>query len=374
MKVQTLPSQMLPRTLSASNSEENKPPAASKDKFAGYVEEDADKHRATYEAAYNLSRGLAFGVEGGARIGQTMHLGSSLFGVAAGPLASSAGLVGGTIDVARGASKAQQSAINRNPAGALSGGLQMAQGVATWVSVGAAMTGAPGMVSQVAAVAALGALAGRVGVDAYAKNQAGKPKEATSSATRPEVSVEFDPKAKPKEGGDLMVRSFAIAQAINGAASQFGGMASGWNNVSALWSGNAPTGIWQGLGIVGSTYSVLQGASQVARSAANQHLDDTLAGTVGVIQGAASMAVSMGVGGRLLPGIAVGAWVIKQAIPLLQLKKRLSSEETSDESGMMSRLKENFKLAFSGAPEQEVRQIKEAPPSAEVKPEGEKEA
>lgn len=365
MKVQSPPTQMLPKPLNKASSEPEQPPAGgSRDPYADYNEVDADKHRPSYEAAYNLSRGLAFGVEGGARIGQTMHLGSSLLGLNAGPLAGSVGLVGGTIDVARGASRAQQSAINRNPNGALAGGLQIAQGLATWASVGATVAGAPPIVAQVAAGAALGALAGRMGVDAYASRAASRPKETKGDRVRPQVSVEADTKAKPKERADMMVRSFALAQAVNGAASQFGGMAAGWNNLQGVWKGSAPEGIWQGLGIVGSTYSVLQGASQVARAASNQHLDDTLAGTLGIVQGAASMAVSMGVGGRLLPGIAVATWVAKQAIPLLQLKKRISSEEESENDSMMNRLKENVKLAFSGAPE-ESREVRKAEKVAE---------
>jgi len=58
------------------------------------------------------------------------------------------------------------------------------------------------------------------------------------------------------------------------------------------------------------------------------------------------------VGGHLAGGIAVGAYVLKQAVPLLNLKKKLGASEgegTSD--GMMSRLKENIGYVFSGKPE-----------------------
>lgn len=374
MKVQNLPTPNLPRTLSGNPGPGDKPPA--KDPYADFAALEGDKHRGTYEAAYNLSRGLAFAVEGGARIGQTMQLGSSLFGVEAGPLAGSIGIVGGTIDVARGASMAQQSAINRNTTGAVLGGLQVAQGVATWVSAGAALGGAPVLVSQLAAGAALAAYAGRHGYAAYAKSQtqAGKTDKAPQGE-RPQVSVELDPKAKPHGEGRLLEKTFAAAKAVSDAAGQFGGMAAGWNNVSGVWSGSAPTGIWQGLGLVGSTYTVLQSASQVARSAGNQHLEDTLAGTIGIVQGAASLAVNLGVGGRLLPGIAVGAYLLKSAVPLLQLKKRLGANDDGGEGdGMMNRLKENIGYVFSGQPEQaptETREIKRQPPAEEARKDAE---
>ena len=148
-----------------------------------------------------------------------------------------------------------------------------------------------------------------------------------------------------------------------------GGMAAGWNNVSAAFSGKAPTGLWQGLGIVGSTYTVLQSAAMVAHASGNQHFDDTLSGTIGLIQGGASLAVSMGVGGHLLPGIAVGAYILKQAVPMLQLKKKLTGDkEEAVENGMWQRLKENVGHAFSGQPADapeagDKRDIKAAPPA-----------
>jgi hypothetical protein len=349
MKVQNQPG-YLPRALN------NQPPAGpeqpqppNKDKYAAYNEADADKHRVSYETAYNLSRGVAYAVEGGARIGQTMALGSSLLGLTPGSLATGVGLVGGTIDVARGASGAMQSAMNREARGAVLGGLQVAQGVATWVSVGATIAGAPGVVSQVAAGAALAALAGRVGVSAYAK-VAPKPTKSETPLDRPQVSVELDPKAKPHGEGRLLENSFAMAKAINDAASNLGGMGAGWNNVRAVFTGNAPDGIWAPLGVVGSTYTILTSASQIARSASNQHLEDTLGGTIGLIQGGASMAVSLGVGGRLLGGVAVGAFLVKSALPMLQLKKRLSGAEEEGQKGMMDRFKENISYAFSGKP------------------------
>lgn len=353
MKVQNQPG-YLPRALNnqpPAGPEQPKPPN-DKDKYAAYNEADADKHRVSYETAYNLSRGVAYAFEGGARIGQTMALGSSLLGFTPGSLANGVGLVGGTIDVARGASGAMQSAMNREPRGAVLGGLQVAQGVATWVSVGASIAGAPGVVSQVAAGAALAALAGRVGYSAYTK-VAPKPAKSDTPLDRPQVSVELDPKAKPHGDGRLLENSFAMAKAINDAASNLGGMGAGWNNVRALATGNAPDGIWAPLGIVGSTYTILSSASQIARSASNQHLEDTLGGTLGLVQGGASMAISLGVGGRLLGGVAVGAFLVKSALPMLQLKKRLTGAEEEGSKGMFERLKENVGYAFSGQPADE---------------------
>lgn len=354
MKVQNLPSPLpgIPKTLSTppggpEQPEQNPTP---KDRYAAYNEADANKNRITYEAAYNLSRGVAYAFEGGARIGQTMQLGSSLLGMQAGSLASHVGLVAGTIDIARGASLAQQSAVNRNRTGAVLGGLQVAQGLATWVSAGAGLFGAPALVSTVAAGAAVGALAARLGVAAHAKYEASKDtKKAPPNPIQP-VSIPFDEKAKPKGDGRLLENSFALAKAVGDAAGNLGGMGAGWNNVRGVWSGSAPTGIWQGLGLVGSTYTVLTSAAQVARAAGNQHLDDTVAGTIGLIQGGASMAVSMGIGGRLLPGIAIGAFILKSAVPLLQLKKKLGADKDGDENGMWQRLKENVGHVFSGAP------------------------
>jgi len=374
MKILQQPQSGLPKALSTPPKEGGKPPQGPEDQYSAFNEADADKHRVSYEAAYNLTRGLAYAFEGGARIGQTMQLGSSLLGMQAGTLASSVGLVGGSIDVARGASLAQQSAINRNRTGALLGGLQIAQGVATWVSAGAALYGAPALVSQVAAAGAVAALAGRMGVAMHARSQAGK----TDKASHPiqSVSVPYDEKAKPKGDGRLLENSFALAKSISDAAGNLGGMGAGWNNVGGLFSGKAPTGVWQGLGLVGSTYTVLQSASQVARAAGNQHLEDTLAGSIGMVQGAASMAVSMGVGGRLLPAVAIGAFVLKSAVPLLQLKKRLDGDGDGDkgeENGMLNRLKENIGHVFSGEPEKAEKappvDDSRSPEQAEEKPE-----
>lgn len=346
MKVQNAPKPVAPKTLKQAPK-----PDGPKDPYADYNTEDVGKHRVSYETAYNLARGAAFALEGGARIGQTYQLGSSLLGVQAPALAASVGIVGGTFDVARGASLAQQSAINRNRPGAVLGGLQVAQGLATWISAGTAFAGGPVIVSQVAAGAAVAALAGRLAYGAHVKHEAAKPTKFVSHPTQP-VSVKFDEKAKPKGDGRLLENSFALAKAISDAASNTGGMAAGWNNVSALFSGNAPTGIWQGLGLVGSTYTVLQSASMVAHAAGNQHFNDTATGTLGLIQGGASLAVNMGIGGHLAPGIAVGAFILKQAVPLLNLKKKLgASEGEGTNDGMMNRLKENIGYVFSGKPE-----------------------
>lgn len=374
MKVQTTPNPAQTRNLSQPQGPQE--PKEPKNPYAAYDEVDTDKHRISYEAAYNLSRGLAYAVEGGARIGQTMQLGSALLGQQAGSLAGPVGLIGGTIDVARGASLAQQAAINRNRDGAVLGGLQIVQGLATWVSAGAAFAGAPVAVSQVAAVAAVGALAGRIGYQQVAKGHK-KSDDKSPPGPKPEVSVKYDEsKAKPKGDGRLLENTFALAKSVSEAASNMGGMAAGWNNLAGLWSGSSPTGLWQGLGIVGSTYSILQGAATVAHAAGNQHLDDTLAGTLGVIQGGASLAVSMGVGGHLLPGVAVGSWVLKQALPLLQLKKRLSSSD-DDNGGMMERLKENIGYVFSGKPEgpggiDDIKEIRSPEPPAKEDPTSDK--
>ena len=335
-----------------------------------YDETDVDKNRVVYETAYNLSRGLSYAVEGGARAGQAMQLGSAVLGLASNPLAGSFGLAGGAIDVARGASLAQQSAINRNRDGAILGTLQVAQGLSSWVSAGAVLAGAPAGVAQAAAVASVGLWIGREGYERYAKGKADKPQQELDPGPKPEVSVVYDEtRAKPKGEGKLLVKTFGLAKSVNDAASSLGGMAAGWNNVSGVWSGSAPTGVWAGLGVVGSTYSLLQGAAQVARSAGNRNLDGTLQGTLGIVQGAASMAVSMGVGGHLMPAIAVGAWVAKQAVPLLQLKKRLgASDDGGDDNDSFSkRLQENLTHAFSGAPEDIKRQS--APEVEEPAPE-----
>lgn len=345
MKLQSAPQPLVPKTLGQAPK-----PNGSKNPYAAYEEQEVDKHRVTYETAFNLARGAAYVLEGGARIGQTYQLGSSLLGAQAGSLASTVGIVGGTIDVARGASLAQQSAINRNRTGAVLGGLQVVQGMSTWVSAGTAFAGGPPIVSGIAAGAAVAALAGRLIVGAHAKHEASKPTKASTHPTQP-VSIKYDEKVKPKGDGRLLENSFALAKAVSDAASNTGGMAAGWNNVSALFSGHAPTGIWQGLGLVGSTYTVLQSASMVAHAAGNRHFNDTATGTLGMVQGAASLAVSMGVGGHLAGGIAVGAFILKQAVPLLDLKKKLGASEDSTSDSMMSRLKENLGYAFSGKPE-----------------------
>ncbi len=347
MKLQSAPKPVTPKTLGQAPK-----PNGPKNPYAAYeeAEKEVDKHRVTYETAFNLARGAAYVLEGGARIGQTYQLGSALLGAQAGTLASTVGIVGGTIDVARGASLAQQSAINRNRTGAVLGGLQVVQGLATWVSAGTAFAGGPPIVSAIAAGGAVAALAGRLAVGAHAKHQASKPTKAATHPIQP-VSIKFDEKAKPKGDGRLLENSFALAKAVSDAASNTGGMAAGWNNVSALFSGNAPTGIWQGLGLVGSTYTILQSASMVAHAAGNQHFNDTATGTLGLVQGAASLAVSMGVGGHLAPGIAVGAFIAKQVVPMLNLKKKLGASEESTNDGMFNRLKENLGYAFSGKPE-----------------------
>lgn len=341
-----------PRALSTPSAPGSTPPSAAegkKDPYAAFDESNVDKHRVSYELAYNLGRGVALATEGGARIGQAVSLGSSALGLATTPLAHGVGLVAGTIDVARGASIAQQGAINRNSSAAILGGLQVAQGVATWVAVGSAMAGAPALVSQVATGAVAAAWLSREGLELKNKHFPAAPPKAPTE--RQPVSFQLDEKAKPHGEGRTLEKSFALAKAISDGVSQAGGMAAGWNNVSALWSGSAPTGVWQGLGIVGGTYSILQGAAQMGHAAGNQHLEDTVTGALGVVQGAASLAVSLGAASHLAGGVALGAWALKAAVPMLQLKKRLGASQ--GDTSMMDRVKENVGYAlFPGSSQQ----------------------
>ena len=104
-------------------------PARSQPELDEFQASSPDKHKLGFEVAYTAASAVSLVGRGAARVGQVYALGAGLAGLPnwslSGPLAA------GTIDVAVGASKGRQAAINRDRAGALQGNLQLAQGLAT---------------------------------------------------------------------------------------------------------------------------------------------------------------------------------------------------------------------------------------------------
>lgn len=351
--------------------EQEKPPE--QDEFQAT---SPDKNRIGYEVAFNLGRAVNGVVYGGAKTGQYLHVAGQALGMQTPGIAGVLGLMGGTYDVAQGASMAMQSSVNRNLTGAVQGSLKVLQGVATYASVLGPSFGAPAVVGQAAAIVAAGALAGQLGISGYARVKGAfsggdeeKEKEQAASTTSQApaapagngslstaalgssggvgttAAVKVREEDKDNEDGEIDGDSrtfenvFAATSAVRDFASRLGGIGAFWNNVDTLFGGT-PGGIWGVLGIVGSTFSVVNGMGTLARGAANQHKGDTIGGALHVVQGLGSVGASLGMG-RPAAAIAVGAWVARTAYMIYSQAKEFGGDE--NEESMTDVILDNFK-------------------------------
>lgn len=335
-----------------------------------FEEVSINRDHKKFATAYYTGQAVGKVLEGGGRAAQIGQVVGSVIGHDFGPMGSMlsmGAMAGGTFDVARGASIAQQSALNRNSQGCVLGGLQMAQGLASWGSAIASMCGAPG-VSRVASAAALAALAGRVGYNMHLKHSAsrdGEDKHSVNSKQALDVSSKANEfgsginrlldisaegveagdvpvdKEKPAKDKEFLTKSLGAAQAVNKFASDLGNVGAFYNNFQAI-RGNGPDNIWGPIGAVGGTYQIAMGAATVRRAAVNHHGEDTFKGLLDMVGGAASVTASLGIGGRIAPGVAVGAFIGKNLYGFIAPKKRHTEEGPSVEGHVWNNLKTAF--------------------------------
>lgn len=305
-----------------------------------------DKHRKGFEAAYTAASAVRFLAQGAARAGQVYALAGGLAGLPGWSLSGPLALAAGTIDVAVGASQGRQAAVNRDGHGALKGSLQLFQGLATYAAVAAPALGAPALVGAVAGGAAAAALVGRLGVAAHEKLQERKqahsepetqaPQPAQAPASPAPAGESSAPPAFSKAsdlgevgGSRKFEKAFAFSQANDQFFRGIGGMGAMWNTVEAI-RGSSPKAIYGMLGMVGGTYSLLGGLSKTRSSAINRHLPDTVSGALQTVQGAATMAVSMGLG-RPAAIVAAGAWVANTVWSVLGQVRAVTGDEGGKE-------------------------------------------
>lgn len=341
-----------------------------------------NKNAGIYDATLTATSLAALAVKGGAKVGQFAFLGNQALGTPSFSHASSVALVGGTLDVAVGASKAMNSAVNRNLAATVSGSLQVLSGVSTFVAVGASAFGAPGIVGQAASFVAAGAFVGRLGVDAVAGLRArggndeegggdagGDQKTSVLSSSFPTGSgtslsamgqQPFGTMAavhEPMGEGDpddvdpdsrVYENLFAASRSINQFTSQISGLGAFWNNVDSI-RGNAPGKFWGPLGVVGGTYTLAGGLSSMKSGAANRHKSTVIQGALQTVQGVATIGASMGVGGRLTGIVAVGSAIGRYGVMMYDQSQMLGDGEEGEEEskGVLGQVAENIGTIFS---------------------------
>ncbi|MBI3925689.1 MAG: hypothetical protein HY319_09125 [Armatimonadetes bacterium] len=337
-----------------------------------------EKHRVGYEVAYNFGSAVDGLTRAVSKTGQYFQLSSLALGMEPAGLAGILGLMGGTYDIATGASLAKQSAVNRNMSGTVMGSLKALQGVATYAAVLAPMFGAPGVVGRAAAFVAIGALAGRLGMQGVGAAKGLFGKEESEQAAAPSApaggasssgflaqsldsfspieaqgvvkQTEAEKTEEDAASGDS--RTFEKLFAANGAVDSFcrrlGGIGAFWNNIESLWGGQ-PGGVWGVLGIVGSTYSVAQGAAELRHSTVNRNKAGTIDGTLHLVQGLASVGTSLGMG-RAAGLVATGAFVGRYAYMIYNQAKEMND----DEETVGQVVKDTVNNAFFGNPSVEI--------------------
>ncbi|MEW6283063.1 MAG: hypothetical protein AB1758_30905 [Candidatus Eremiobacterota bacterium] len=335
-----------------------------------------NKNDRAYEAASNFTGALGAMTEAAAKLGQAYTITGNLMGFEPGGLAGIGGLLAGTFDVARGASIAKQSAVNRNLAGSIMGNLQLLQGVSTYFAVLApvfgALAGNPAVgtvIGKVASGAAAALFVGRHGVGLYAQakgaltsKEAGKEENSQASAVAPnpgqtpsQPSVPGAPGmnglgAQPVGTGSVAnaaggtsedkSRRFEQTYALAGSVDQFfrgiGGLASFWNVAGGLMSGSASGGLFgiPGLGFIGSAYSVATGVAMTRHSAINRNTAGTVDGVLQTIGGLAAVGVCLlGPAGmaRIPAIIATAAGVGRIAYQIYAASQQLGGDEDDKE-------------------------------------------
>ncbi len=403
----------VPMRASQAAKPQQSPTPAPEEKVDEFKANSPDKNRIGYEVAYNVGNAVGEVFKGGAKVGQFLQLSSSAIGAKPGAVAGSLGIIGGALDVAIGTSTAKQSAINRNTLGCALGGLQVAQGVATWVSVGATMANLPGVVGQAASIAALGAMAGRyamMGVGAFSarehkdEKQSGNIPPGTSKmslelrslndlaqmgsqsvgvtsfpkgmfgtlAAIPETPQDIAEKEERESQPRGFEKTFAAVNAVDSWAQRLGGVGAMMNNFDAIRN-QTPDGIWAPIGLVGGTYSLVQGVGMLKHSAVNRNLESTVTSAFDVVGGAATIASSLGAG-RVAGIAAAGAWVGKTAYTIWSQSRRLgASEEGQGVAGVIGdalknsfwgQSKENFADGvFKSVPSDKEKKTDEKPPA-----------
>ncbi len=355
-----------------------------------------NKHAGMYDATLAATSLAALAVKGGAKVGQFAFLGNQALGTPSFNGASSIALVGGTLDVVVGASKAMNSAVNRNLGATVSGSLQVLSGVSTYVAVAASAFGAPGIVGQAASWVSAGAFVGRLGMDAVAGLRArgaadegndgdnsgggGAAQSSVLSNSFPTGSAgglsvmsqqPFGSMAavkKPMDEGDpddvnpdsrVFENLFAASRSINQFSSQISGLGAFWNNIDSI-RGNAPGKFWGPLGVVGATYSLAGGLASMKSGAANRHGSTVIQGALQTVQGVATVGASMGIGGRLSGIVAVGSAIGRYGVMMYEQSKMLGGDEEGDDEegktkGVLGQVAENIGSVFSSSPEIKTR-------------------
>jgi len=300
-----------------------------------------DKNRKGFEAAYTAASAVSLLAQGAARTGQVYALAGAVAGLPAWSLSGPLALAAGTIDVAVGASQGRRAAVNRDAHGALKGSLQLFQGLATYAAVAAPALGAPALLGTLAGGVAAAALVGRVGVAAHEKFQERKqaqadqelqpPSPPTQEVARPaETSAFANAEDLGEVGGSRKFeKAFAFSQANDQFVRGVGGMGAMWNTVESI-RGNPPKAVFGMLGMVGGTVSLLDGINKTRASAINRYLPDTVSGALQTVQGAATMAVSMGLG-RPAAIVAAGAWVANTAWSVFSQVRAVTGEDGGKE-------------------------------------------
>ncbi len=300
-----------------------------------------DKHRKGFEAAYTAASAVSLLAQGAARAGQVYALAGGVAGLPAWSLSGPLALAAGTMDVAVGASQGRRAAVNRDGHGALKGSLQLFQGLATCAAVAAPALGAPALVGTLAGGVAAAALVGRLGVAAHEKIQERKPVGAEQDPQPPsppaqEVAGPAETSASTRAddlgevgGSRKFEKAFAFSQANDQFVRGVGGMGAMWNTVETL-RGNPPKAVFGMLGMVGGTCALLDGINKTRASAINRYLPDTVSGALQTVQGAATMAVSMGLG-RPAAIVAAGAWVANTAWSVFSQVRAVTGEEGGKE-------------------------------------------
>lgn len=300
-----------------------------------------DKHRKGFEAAYTAASAVSLLARGAARAGQVYALAGGVAGLPAWSLSGPLALAAGTMDVAVGASQGRRAAVNRDGHGALKGSLQLFQGLATCAAVAAPALGAPALVGTLAGGVAAAALVGRLGVAAHEKIQERKPVGAEQDPQPPsppaqEVAGPAETSASTRAddlgevgGSRKFEKAFAFSQANDQFVRGVGGMGAMWNTVETL-RGNPPKAVFGMLGMVGGTCALLDGINKTRASAINRYLPDTVSGALQTVQGAATMAVSMGLG-RPAAIVAAGAWVANTAWSVFSQVRAVTGEEGGKE-------------------------------------------
>lgn len=306
----------------------NPGPVAQDDKAVDKFQASSpDKNRGAYEVAYNGVAVIDTLARTAGRAGQFYTVLGPLSGLPASGLAGVTALVGGTYDLAIGASVARQSAVNRNSKGAWTGNLQVLQGLATYAAVLAPSFGAPPAVGLAAAGVAAAAWAGRTGIGVASKIGGmigGKEAKEPMAPIGPKPGEKYE---EPQQSGNSRKyeKAFAFAQANDAFFRGLGGMGAFWTNIDGV-RGLQPGGIFGILGFVGGTYSLISGVSTARASAINHNKAGTIDGTLQTVQGVATLATAMGLG-RPAAAVAIGAWVARTAYMIYNQVKAISGDK-----------------------------------------------